>query len=47
MAFADTANTTLAFVEESTFELAPTTGFKPLRTTGESLKTGRDSAESE
>lgn len=47
MAFADTANTTLAFVAESTFDLAPTTGFRLLRNTGESLNTGLESAQSE
>ena len=47
MAFADTANSSLAFVEEVTFDVAPTTGFKLLRNTGESLNTGLESAQSE
>lgn len=47
MSFADTANTSLAFVVESVFDTAPTTGFKLLRNTGESLNTGLESAQSE
>lgn len=47
MAFADTANTTLAYVVEVTFDTPPTTGFKLLRNTGESLNTGLESAQSE
>ena len=47
MPFADTANSSLAFIEEVTFDTAPTTGFKLLRNTGESMNTGLESAQSE
>lgn len=47
MAFADTANSSLAYVEEVTFDTPPTTGFKLLRNTGESLNTGIDTAQSD
>lgn len=47
MSFADTANASLAYVEEVTFDTPPTTGFKLIRNTGESLNTSLTSAQSE
>lgn len=45
--FADTADASLAYVEEVTFDTPPTTGYRLLRFTGESLNVSRESAKSE
>ncbi len=47
MTFADTSNSSLAYVEEVTFDVAPTTGFKLIRNTGESLNINLESARSD
>jgi len=45
--FSDTADATLAYVEEVTFDTPPTTGYTLLRFTGESLNTSLESAKSD
>ena len=47
MAFADTSNSSLAYVEEVTFDTPPTTGFKLLRNTSEGFNASIESADSD
>ena len=45
--FADTSNSSLAYVEEVTFDTPPTTGFKLLRNTSEGFNASIESADSD
>ncbi|MGD2065550.1 MAG: phage tail tube protein [Candidatus Bathyarchaeota archaeon] len=47
MAFADTANYSLAYAPETTFDTPPTTGYRLLRNTGEGLNVNIESAQSD